>query len=99
MPPWLVHDRLYKYVLAVLSVPVLRVPPLTGVMLRLPGQSPLAVQVVAAVVLLTVQDIVALLPVSIEVGLTVSETAGGLGSTWTAALSNIVPLLLLHVMV
>jgi len=78
---------------------VLLVPLLTGVIVRLPGQSPLALQLVPEVVLETFQEIVALLPTKIDVGLMVNETAGGFGSTTIDALSKVDPVLLLHVIV
>jgi len=77
--------------LAVFSTPVLRVPPDVGVIEVLPGQSPLAVQVVPEVLFETPQVIVALCPTKIEDGLTVRDIDGGLGITAITALSNVLP--------
>jgi hypothetical protein len=49
--------------------------------------------------LVVFQESVALPPTYNELGLGDSDTTGGLGSTWMAALSKVLPVLLAHVIV
>lgn len=93
VPPALVQDRLYRYVLAVFNVPVLALP----LAALAPAQPPEAVQVVG--LLVTLQVRVAALPTNIEPGLADSDTTGVLGNTWITAVSMVLPVLLAQVMV
>jgi len=81
LPPSFIQLKRYLYVFALFRTPVLLDPLLVGTILRLPGQSPIAVQTVPEVLFDTPQFKVALLPTSIDEGLTVKEIAGGSGNT------------------
>lgn len=75
-PPAFEHCKLYEYVLAVFSVPVLLLPPDSGVIG--PAKSPVGVQLVGLFV--ADQVIVEDWPVEIDMGFTLIETTGGGGS-------------------
>lgn len=62
-----------------------------------PDQSPLAVQLVGLLVAL--QLIVTGVPVVVELGLTLSETTGRLGTTVISTVVEVLPLALPHVRV
>jgi hypothetical protein len=94
VPPALVQLRLNKYVLALEGVNV-RVPEAVGVID--PDQSPLAVQDVGLFV--ARQLMVVLLPTVTELGLTLNDTDGGLGTTVMGTLENVLPLALPQVSV